>query len=318
MSVTVTVPLNNGVSAPSIPQPATFTLQLPASAPSSGKVTWASSVGATGTVTPSNDGRSALFTPVGINSSTPTVITATVYGAEYGTWQPGKLYLLNEEILDSSHRVQKVVAAAKMFEARYTVLAGKIPQGGYPEFFASFAITSADNTASNATVYNVTTDLSAGLIATLPGKVLEIAGFITNKVNNGEFVVLSVASDGSTITVNNPNGVAETPTAGAIAQSIGTAADPRGDAYILNSDGGAPINPDWPLGATLQAGANTNGQVSNGGFTVKSGVPTTAAPVAFVAGGYSAGNSVGSLAASLPSIDGGQQGMDSYRSSPVV
>src|SRR5271170_2239058 len=117
MSVTVTVPLNNGVVAPLKAQPATFTLQLPAGVAQGAEVTWASSVGATGTVTPANDGKSALFTPVGINGSTPTVITATVYDAP-GAWEPGKLYYVGNQILDQNGHIQQVSAASGQVPSR--------------------------------------------------------------------------------------------------------------------------------------------------------------------------------------------------------
>lgn len=309
MSVNVTVPLTNGDGSA-----AAFTLQLPASTVGS-EVIWSAST-SVAKVVPANDGQSALLTPL----TTGTYdVTAAVYDSP-GSWEAGKLYLVGQQILDGSHRIQKVVAGKKQFEARYTPLAGDIPQGGNAFYFAQVTLTvSAGSAGAPTNVYTVNPSISAALAASLVGKVIAVSGFITNASNNGEFVC--VAATTTSVTLGNPNGISETPGVAGKGQSLGTANDPLGNANLLNSDGGAPVDPDWPIGATLPAGANTNGQVANRGLVVAAAGAGThsaaayaagaGASVAFVSGGYSAGSSVGSLAESLPSTDGSQQGIDS-------
>jgi len=281
MSLTVTVPKLNGAG-----QIAAFTLQLPAGAPA-GAVAWTSGTPGTGTVTPSNDGQSALFTPVAAGSS---VITAEITQGPAGLttpWIPGTKFLVGAQIVDQHGNVQEVTSATHKYESTYTPLAGDIPEGGYEGYFFDLAVTSCANASGLSTVYTTSATLASG--TNYAGRTFRVAGFITNALNNGQFVCTanSTGAD-ATITLDNPNGIAETPAAGANIESIGFADDPLGNSRVLNQ-GDGDINGDWPAGALLQAGANTNSQVTNGAFTVKSSTPTTAAPVTFVSGGYSSG-----------------------------
>ena len=69
-----------------------------------------------------------------------------------------------------------------------------------------FVLSAAANASTGTTVYTGTIGVAAN---SLVGKTVLIAGFVTNAVNNGTFVV--TANNGSTtITVNNAAGVSET------------------------------------------------------------------------------------------------------------
>src|SRR5271170_6021919 len=124
MSLTVTVPLNNGDGSI-----AKFTLQLPAGAPAApaSSIVWTSGTTGTGTLVKSNDGQSALFTPVAGGS---TVITAVITQGPSGLnspWQPGRLYRLNDQIVDQNGHTQQVTAATKQIPTTFTPYAGKVP-----------------------------------------------------------------------------------------------------------------------------------------------------------------------------------------------
>lgn len=76
----------------------------------------------------------------------------------------------------------------------------------------SFAITSVANASAGTTVYTGTFPGGAG--NGLVNTIQMIAGFTTNQINNGTFQI--VASTATTLTVNNPGGLAETHAATAV------------------------------------------------------------------------------------------------------
>lgn len=82
-----------------------------------------------------------------------------------------------------------------------------------PINFAQFSVSVAANASAGNTVYT-----GVFTPASFPtGSLASISGFVTHVVNNGTFVVVSCT--GSTLTLANPAGVAETVTASAINQS---------------------------------------------------------------------------------------------------
>lgn len=76
---------------------------------------------------------------------------------------------------------------------------------------ATLTITSCANASGGNTVYTGT--ITGGAGNGLVGQIFMVTGFATNVVNNGAFVV--VASTSTTLTLNNPSGVAETHSASA-------------------------------------------------------------------------------------------------------
>lgn len=333
MALTVTVPLNlPETDNQGNPLPATFTLQLPQPAVA-GSVVWSSSDTTKGTVTPASDGQSALFTPVAAGDTTIHADITNDATAGGHRWKPGKLYLYGDNIIDQNGNVQQVSAASKEFEARYTPLQG-----------ATTSFSLAGGTAAWANGIVTISGITANpVIAGLVGAgVISISGATTATSINGSWVLQSASfSSTGTITFASPAGGAGT--YGSTVNGVllwaanlpggGDASAPEftysgsgnyavgGTAQfgtVLNSDSG-DINGDWPAGALLQAGANTNSQMTyvGGGsaakpaFTASSGPATTKAPVLYVQGGFSSGDSTGSLASSLASSDGLQAGLDS-------
>jgi hypothetical protein len=299
MSLTITVPLNNGDGSI-----ASFELTLPVGAPA-GKYAWTSSVVGTGTVTARNDGRSALFTPVAVNSSTATVITATVKNALGVTagWQPGKLYFLSDTILDSNGHVQQVSAATKFVPTRYTPNAGFIP--------GSVSLVLTGGSAASSTGQVAITGISASVPSTFAaGQPVTIAGMTGAVASlNGTWTLLAVGANNITISYN-----------GAAVSASVTAASTAyvpGDALISSLAEGDQglFNGNYQYGLVLNQGQGTNGDWPAGAIAANSGniktpYPTSSASVSFTACGYSSGGSIGKLAHPfLSSSDTGTAGI---------
>lgn len=121
MAITIQVPLLNGDGSKAL-----ITLQLPQPVVGTSSVVWTSGTPANGTLVASQDGQSALFTPLLVGT---TLITA-VLKATAQRWQPRKLYRLNDKVLDASGHIQQVSAATRKVPSIFTPDAGKIPQGG--------------------------------------------------------------------------------------------------------------------------------------------------------------------------------------------
>src|SRR5208282_2808627 len=113
-----------------------------------GVITWAISAttGTAGTVVGSNDGYSALYTvATGVTGSNVDTVTATMHqGAtgQVGTWQPGRLYRLGDQI-EANGYLQTVSSAARLIPTIYTPLHNSIPSFGWsgaaPSAFAGDA-----------------------------------------------------------------------------------------------------------------------------------------------------------------------------------
>ena len=309
MSVTITVPQLNGDGSL-----ATFSLQLP-SPFVGGVVTWSSGTSAHGTVTPSNDGLSALFTP---GTAGSTTITATVTQGPLGLsvgWQPGHLYRLNDQIVDQNGKVQKVTTATgKQVQTVYTPNAGAVSNS------PSILLSGGSAASTTHGVVNIT-----GISATVPttwqvGDSITIAN-ATSPTMDGLWVISFLGANAVSFTGYTGGTLSSvSQTAGAIINTSkggdasifsqeGSGADnsntssilgQSGDfqyGTVLNSDGGG-ANGDWPAGAI----AANSGNILNP-------YPTTAAAVTWVAAGYSSGkNSAG--------VDNGPAGIDSPE--PIV
>ena len=306
MSLTITVPLNNGDGSI-----AAFELTLPVGAPA-GKYAWSSSQVGTGTVSARNDGRSALFTPVAHNSGTATVITATVKNALGVTagWLPGHLYFLSDTILDPNGHVQQVSSASKYAPSRYTPYAGYIPGS------ISLVLTGASATSSAGQV--VISSISATVPSTfVVGQLVTISGNTgTAAPLNGTWTLLATAAHSLTLSFNGSvSGVSVTAASVAYVPGDATifgAEESGADTTIASSFLGQ--NSDAQYGTVLNQGQGTNGDWPAGAIAANSGnlktpYPTSAAGVSFTACGFSSGSRVGSLAKSLPSYDGGQAGI---------
>lgn len=120
MAITIQIPLLNGDGSK-----VAITLQLPQPSVSTSTVAWTSGTPATGTVTPSQDKQSALFTTVAAGT---TLITA-VLKPTAGTWTPRKLYRLGEQIIDINNHIQEVTGSTRRIPSVYTP-DPFIPQGG--------------------------------------------------------------------------------------------------------------------------------------------------------------------------------------------
>lgn len=90
-----------------------------------GRYVWSISGNTSSTLTPTNDGLSALLHIV--NGETVTVNVANQNGSR---WQPGKFYFLGDQVIDAAGHTQQVTAASKKVPAIYTPEAGKVPQSG--------------------------------------------------------------------------------------------------------------------------------------------------------------------------------------------
>ena len=308
MSLTITVPLNNGDGSI-----ASFELTLPVGAPA-GKYAWSSSVAGTGTATARNDGRSALFTPVSHNTGTATVITATVKNANGVTagWEPGKLYFLSDTILDSNGHVQQVSAASKFVPTRYTPNAGFIPGS------VSLVLTGGSATSSAGQV--VISSISATVPSTfLVGQQVTVSGNTgTAAPLNGTWTLLATDYVHSITLSFNGSLSGVSVTAASVAYVPGDAtifgAEQTGaDSTIASSFLGQ--NGDAQYGTVLNQGQGSNGDWPAGAIAANSGniktpYPTSAASVAFTACGYSSGGSIGKwVSQSLPSFDSGTAGI---------
>lgn len=215
-----------------------------------------------------------------------TTVTATVTPA-MATWVPGRLYRVNDQVVDTNGHTQKVTAGTRNLPTVYTPNAGVLPQGGIAAYSSAvLTLTSVGNASNGVTVYTGT--ITGGGSNAFATYTVNIAGFAT-AANNGSFVC--TASTTTTITLSNTVGVSETHAANAALKGI--AGDPLGLARVLGSGGGA-INGDWPAGAVAANSGNT-----------KNPYPSTAAAVGWVAGGYSGGPR------SVAGVDGPQQGISS-------
>jgi hypothetical protein len=228
--------------------PFALTLNLPTTTPlTGGAVTWALSAnvgGHAGTLTPSNDGQSALYTVnsagVSTDHETVTATTKTAAAGVCGSWQPGRLYRLGDKIVDQNGYLQTVTSAARLLPLPYTPEHNSIP---------SF-VTGWNQAAPNEDVGD------GGWFEAISDAKL---------VSAAALAVFSI--------------------------------DPNGLNFILNQ-GDGDINGDWPLGATLPAGADTNQQGPATGYHLNSAgaivagpspIPTTAALVTVLAAGFSSG-----------------------------
>lgn len=215
-----------------------------------------------------------------------TTVTAVVTPA-MATWVPGRLYRVNDQVVDANGHTQKVTAGTRNIPTVYTPNSGVLPQGGIAAYSgAVLTLTSVANASNGVTVYTGT--ITGGGSNAFATYTVNIAGFV-NAANNGSFVC--TASSTTTITLSNTVGVSETHAANAAIKGI--AGDPLGLARVLGTGGGA-INGDWPAGAVAATSGNT-----------KVPYPVTAAPVGWVAGGYSGGPR------SIAGVDGPQQGLSS-------
>ena len=154
----------------------------------------------------------------------------------------------------------------------------------------SYVLSAAANASGNNTVYTGTT-----LSPLLPNETVTISGF-TNAGNNGLFVVVSSTS--TTVTVNNPNGVAESIAASLVSTSgitnwgivrpstaitVGPPTGGGGQSFTLsavaNASAGNTVYTGTAL-STLVAGVSATIQgfvtgANNGTFTVVSSTSTT-------------------------------------------
>lgn len=308
MDLTVTVPLNNGDGSI-----AKFTLQLPAGAPAAPatSIAWSSGTTGTGTVAASNDGQSALFTPVAAGS---TLITATITTGPSGVispWAPGKLYRLGDQILDSNKHIQQVTAATKQVPTRFTPYAGKVPGS------ASLVLTSGSAAYTAPTGFPASGGSVAitGITASVPatfvvGQLVTIGGMSGALASlNGVWTLLAVGANSITISYNGAS-VSGTVTAASTAAVIGDAnsldEDYTGTSGALNGSAqygtvlnqGDGTNGDWPAGATAAISGN-----------ILAPLPTSAATVAWIAAGYSSGRNIAGQ-------DNGPAGIDSP--APIV
>lgn len=261
----------------------TLVLEADQSHPLAGaQFVWANDNAAAGDLIPNADGQSALYRSKAAGTSVITISDLVDQNGAAAPWQPGKLYRLNNEILDSNGHIQKVTAASKLRPARYTPEAGSIPQGGDAAFFKvlSFVLTAAGNASAGNTTYTGT--ITGGGSNAFSGRVFNIAGFDLAP-NNGRFKC--VGSSTTTLVLVNTAGVADTHAA--TAKSVASADDPQGRSSVLNQ-GDGDLNGDWPAGALLQAGANTNDQRTIAHLVINSGPASTAATVVFEAVGFSA------------------------------
>ncbi len=294
MSVTITVPLLNGDGSP-----AKISLQLPTTAPA-GTVTWSSGTPATGTVTPSNDGQSVLFTPLAAGS---TVITSTITQGPNGlstTWEPGHLYRVGDEIVDQHGNVQKVTSANKLIPSTFTPYAGAVPN--------SPSISLSGGSASSNT-YGVVA--ITGISATVPttwavGDSITIAG-ATSSTLDGLWIISAIGTN--SISIDGYKGI----TLSSVSQTSGTVSNTTrgGDySYLINEDSGADLVGAYhQFGTVLNQGDGTNGDWPAGAMAANSGnivkpYPTTPAAVGFIAAGYSTGRNVAG-------VDNGPAGIDS-------
>lgn len=276
MSVTVTVPKFNGDGSV-----AKFTLQLPGSAVN-GAVAWASGTTGTGTVTASNDGQSAIFTPVAGGSTTITATIATGLPA----WQPGHLYRLNDEIVDQNGKIQQVTAATKRISSTYTPYAGDIP--------GSISLVLTGGSATSGTNSVVISSISATVPATfIVGQTVTIAGMTSTAAPlNGTWTLTATATHSITLSYNGSSLSTVSVTSASTATVYGDATQ------FVDEYGGSIISSNSQFGSVLNQGDGTNGDWPAGATAAISGnilkpYPTTAASVTWVSAGYSTGKNIG-------------------------